>query len=769
MSAATFWMNPANLYDAGGTKPRIGTYSDIDDPWDAPDGITTKLKQRADSAVGTYTGFASFGLTAPTSGLTINWIRVHYHIWRECSGGVGNWNGDQEFAGSIRPAASATYYTSTTRTIVDAAGSLVTSGTHGVKTLPHYNTSVGAWSAPGTGPAHVYWQYDSDPSGGSWDVAKLQALLACFAFDVAKGSPNALYSLTAYNAGVEPGVCVTLIGVEVNANSPAGSIEEKRLVASAHLRLFRSGVDPIVLRLPAYAADADVGDIVSLAHELGPSADGLGWGLAPWQRHQGIVFSKDVDLSSKTVLLEMLDARAFHCGLSFPAITDLPYTEEGQGVPYLDAGGGRTMSRIATNAGSATTKGYVRRQTADSSYVEVPINKEKWSPDGLAVFRESYAALPNNSFSQGAGTTFTGWTNVVSGGSIAESTAKYLFDVSGLRRSALLTSTGGLAGFTRATASLGATGSLRVHVIAERSAGSTAANLAYRLVASDGQYWNDSSGAWQAGSVDNPLTAMSVGTAADTHSKVITSRGTGTYTLHVYAIAGTDAMYLYYANLWWGASATGGASSSGVDMRRPPFVTTTVAAYEGQDLLTVANPLTARAWNPAQGTGLLQLMAAWDNADMEVGGYTGASPSKVRVCAMSYVDGSNYDLVGYYKVDGTTSSFFFKRRVGGTDYAALCAVTGADRPTLNSTISLAWRWQETGGELGGAAYALKLFVAVDGRTPLTATATAVAWAPTATTIYLGCGFSAQWDGWARDFEVVPYVLDDTEVYRRMGV
>ena len=224
MSAVTFWMYPASLYDAGGTKPRIGTYSDIDDPWDAPDGIATKVKQRCDSAVGTYTGYSSYGLTAPTSGVTINWIRVHYHIWRECSGGVANWNGDQEFAGSIRPAAGTTYYTSTSRTIVfngGAASPLVTSGVHAVKTLPHYNTSGGSWSDGASGPAHVYWEWASDPSGGSWDVTKLQALLVSFAFDAAKGSPNALFSLTAYNAGVEPGVCVTLIGVEVNANSPA--------------------------------------------------------------------------------------------------------------------------------------------------------------------------------------------------------------------------------------------------------------------------------------------------------------------------------------------------------------------------------------------------------------------------------------------------------------------------------------------------------------------------------------------------------------------
>ena len=768
-ATTTYYLYPASN---GTATSASGSYTDIDDAWNAPDEWTTTARlDAANDGATSHNAFACFGLTAPPTGLTINWIRVHIRLANAVYGAADPVTEPVINVG-VRLAGGAIYYNSSSRTIVDAGGVATASGTYAITTLPHNNRNIGGWRR-GTGWAQAYWQFTSKPDGtGVWTASDLQTLLLAVWADSGKGSPGTGTILPPFSGYTQPGTYFTSLYVEVNATLASVDIEEKRLMQSALLKLVRSGTETLQIGLPPAAADVDLGGLVAVSHATAPDASGAGWGRRVGDSHVGILLGKTIDLGAKRIIVDLLDGFRFHCGLWFPAITDLPYTEEGQGIPYLDAGGGRTFTRYSVNAGGAafTTKGYVRRQTADTLYAEVPLSKEKWSPDGLAIFRESYAALPNNSFSQGAGTAFTGWTNVVSGGSIAESTSKYLFDVAGLRRSALLTSAaGGWAGFTHATASLGATGFLRVHIIAERFAGNTDVNLHYRLLASDNWYWNDAGNTWQVGYVGNTLTSMAVGAIGDTHSKVIPSHGTGTYTLHVYALTGTDAMYLYYANVWWGATATGGNASSGADMRRPPFVTTAAAAYEGQDILTIANPATARSWDPTQGTGFMRLKTAWAHADMEAGGYTGNPPTKPRMIAMNLLDGNNRDAVFYYKGDANTGYFAFRRRVASADYAALVAVTGADRPSVGSVVRVAWRWQATGGELGLADYTLKLFVSVDGRTPLTATQTAVAWAPASTTINLCGGFSGEWDGWIRGLEIVPYVLPDNEIYRRMGL
>ncbi len=770
MAAITLYQYPASLESQAFGS---GSYGDVDDPWDSNDGWTTKYGLLAANNGTTYRkAYASFGLTAPQTGVSINWIRVH--AWLAIGRSGGSWVAEPVIICGVRPGSSATYYDSSSRTIVANGGRATGSGSYAVTTLPAYNFNTSSWEGGSTGFAHVYWEFATNPvTGLPWTVSELQDLLVSVWADSTKGSPGAGTDLPPGQNGSNFGAYCTSFYVEINANQAAAGIEEKRLAASAYLRLFRNGVEPVSLRAPLQAAKVDAGDVISMAHPLAPSPDGLGWGVRPWERHYGMVLGKSVDSSGKTVTLEVLDLYRFMCSLWFPAITDVPYTEEGQGIPYLDAGGGRSFTRYATNQGGAKTKGYVRVQEKDVLYVEVPQDKEKWSPDGLAVFRESYAALQNNSFSQGTGNAFTGWTNVSGGtptGTVTESTSKFLFDVSGLRRSAFLDSaSGGWAGLSQATASLG-TGYLRLHVIGERTAGSTAANLFWRLTrATDGWYWNDSSGAWQAGSVDNLLTAMAVGEVKDTWSKVMPSAGSSTtYTLYVLSQGGDD-LQLYYANLWWGLSKTGGVSNSGVDMLRPPFVTTTAAAYEGQDILTIANPATARSWDPTRGTGLLIFKAAWANDDMENGSPSGGVPSKCRVLALNYVGDNNYDVVLYYRADANTSYMVFKRRAAAVDYTVSVALTGADRPSAGSVMKVAWRWQATDGELGLGDYAAAVFCSTDGRAPLKGTGTVASWAPGTMVIYLGCGFSSPPDGNLRDVEIVPFVLPDVEIYRRLGV
>ncbi len=395
MSAITFYQYPGAVESQAYGS---GSYTDVDDPWDGHDGWATKYGLLAANNGVTYRqAFASFGLTAPQTGLSINWIRVH--AWFALGRAGGAWVAEPIVICGVRPASSATYYDSSQRTIVDTGGRATASGSYAVTTLPTYNFNTQLWGLGSTGFAHVYWQFDGNPVGGAWTVPDLQSLLISIWADHAKGSPGVGTDLPPTDLGAYAGVYLTSFYVEVNANQAAAGIEEKRLAASAYLRLFRNGVEPVSLRAPLQAAKVDTGSIISMAHPQAPSPDGVGWGVRPWERHYGLVLGKSVDAGGKAVTLEVLDLYRFICGLWFPAITDLPYTEEGQGIPYLDAGGGRTCTR--------STKAYVKVQEKDVLYVEVPLNKEKWSPHGLLIEGPLTAVVLNDSFSQGSGNVFT--------------------------------------------------------------------------------------------------------------------------------------------------------------------------------------------------------------------------------------------------------------------------------------------------------------------------------------------------------------------------
>src|SRR3989304_5209320 len=106
MAEITFWLSPASVYDSGGDALLIGGAADIDDPHDSIDGFASYQKfQSAGDGLTTRVGWVRLALSAPQSGVTINWIRVHYYLWKESAGGF--WVSEPSFGGAICPAASA--------------------------------------------------------------------------------------------------------------------------------------------------------------------------------------------------------------------------------------------------------------------------------------------------------------------------------------------------------------------------------------------------------------------------------------------------------------------------------------------------------------------------------------------------------------------------------------------------------------------------------------------------------------------------------------
>ncbi len=773
MSILIEYLYAKALYDEGGTRTRSGGAADIDDPYDAPDFRVTYLKQTVPSVAG-ETGWARFTLTAPRPGVTINWIRAHYILWTESASGGPD--AEQVFAGAISPNLSANHYTSTSRTIVDAGGRLIASGAHAVTNFPHYNINTGGWNyGAGGGPAHAYWQYDVDPSDGlPWTVAKLQNLLANFTFDATKGTPNALFNLTYQTVGSNPRIGLTSLYVEVNENVATASIEEKRLLISAHLRLFREALDIVTWKLPPAAADNDIGDIVALSHGLGPSADGLGWGPRPWERRYGYVLEKDVAATGdKTVLLTVLDVTRFVCGLWFPAISDLPYTEEGQGVPYLDAGGGRTVTR--------STVAYVKCQAADSLYVQVAANKEKWTPLGLAAEDPYLSGLLNDSFSV-AGAPHASWTNSTSGGgAVGATTSDFLFDISGLRRACTLSSSAGASNFAGVYQAFTPAGSayMRAHIFSKSTAVPYPANHLYRVQrGSDGWYWNDAAGAFENGVRSNPLNTSSTTAPCETYSKPFPCVAGVAYTLYVYVIEGSGSGYpgnqavtVYYAALYFNAV-------NGCDFVPTPIVTTNATVASASDRIVVANPPSAISLDIVRGTGLLKARIAWDHAWMPdsyghtfiYGGADAEEPS--------FLEG-----VYYRRISATEGRFEFFRYWLGVSLGAAITVTNvsgpggtSELPQCGDLLKIGWRWQRTDGELGLPDNAAGILVS--GLRGGTTVKTAIGTVPLAllpsVPIILGAPALAIEPSWRlcgtlRDVEVVPYVLSFDEICRRLGI
>jgi hypothetical protein len=257
--------------------------------------------------------------------------------------------------------------------------------------------------------------------------------------------------------------------------------------------------------------------------------------------------------------------------------------------------------------------------------------------------------------------------------------------------------------------------------------------------------------------VKNTLPDFTVGAVLELRSAAIPITSGVAYTLMLMVGDGTrvgaDQLIWHYA--------TGYINTTSNAARQPPFATGATQAVEsGSDSYKFANPATsARCMDPLRGTFLCTFKAGWALADIN---------DVTRAIFQNYQDSSNYELLTWSK---PASNLLLKYtvRIGGVSNSyTLDLGSGV---AYGDVIKVGVRWQSTDGELDNANHAGKLFAYRNSTAYSQAFTMAGARATGNRTLYYGCTstLGENCDGWLRDMAVVPYVLSDDEVFRRMGV
>ncbi len=654
MADTVFWMYPNAEVDFGPNGWTVDPLAArVDEAYNAPDDsdwgesdpVGTPLYWRV-----------VWGMTPPAAAVVITGLRLYVRIWAVSQNSTPHDLTDVKGCTSV---GGTLYYT---------AGQTV-NGTTGFQGPNPQTYLLGSFTVnPGTGLA--------------WTIPELQAGLFGVEYtdqDFGSNTPQTL---------------ISQFYVEVDAETIAQSIAARRAEGSHYLlTLGRLNGVFEVMTTPGFV-DLEPGTVVSVIDKLGPTAAGTGWGRKSWQRREALVLENEWSPLARKCRLVLFDLRFFRTSLWWQPKVDLPYTEEGQGIPYLDSGGGWTITRASV--------AYVHKQVADALYAQVPVGFAKWTADGLQVDGGGDVTVSlNNSFSQGAGDAFTAWTAGTSGtGSITQDTADYVFDAPGLRRSAIAATgatVGSLAYLEQAHAVTGPAWG-RVAILFRHQGGGQVPHWQLQRAA-DAYYWDDDGLAWTATPTDNAVSLAKSGRLDGEYSHLIAfAAGADTYTLRVgYVSAGAvgpNQTHLYFAAIIQGTQAQ-------VDGLRSLEVTTTAAVTRTRDDLQIANAAPVRWWDPTRGGQIeLRILALFEHAAMGDG-----ETKPLLFCPGNNPD--DFDYVSYVRVSASEGRWRYQRQVGGADYFA-DVVLSSSMPSLFQEWKLAARWTGPDEELGQAEGSLSM-------------------------------------------------------------
>lgn len=597
--------------------------------------------------------------------------------------------------------------------------------------------------APGTSQI-ITRSWASKPGGGAWTRSEL--LSGSFKAGLESDSGGAYGTgIDATTGGSSASFDVIAFYVEVDVTATAGVIEPVRTVLSHLLRFFRRPVRTVSITVPVTFGDVEPGDTVWCSHA------GLPWspGSRSWEQVPLYVTEVAENLNEPARTLKCLDLREAYCTYYSP-LQVLGVDSQYSGLARLDMGGGWSTSRPQVA---------FAQRPGDGLYREVAANTALLGKDGLliqggsdGISHEDVQYLLHSTYAGGSGDTFTDWTKTVTGSAtVAQDTADYLIDSAGWQRSAKATTTVNTeSAYLSQALGFGAGVKFYVRQWYKNDSGSDQHFIQiYRSVGGVGNYWNDSTGAWQAGvySIRPTLTATGVGYFCS--KQIDFGAGAGTlyiYTGHLNGLQTTaNVVHLYSTEVLRGTKV--------LWRRRSLLPTTTAAVTRRQDYTAADNSADFRCWFMERGYFRVDFTPLWDHEDLDDGEdaivISGAHDGPIGAAA---------HVCGYHRTDATNGYWFFN--------SVQLATSGATLPNAATTYTLAGRWtSEDEDELGITGQAMDLWV--DG-TKATGTTGGTEPVPTtAAQVYLGSdpAYVAFADGYLEELAIDSRCPTDAEMAR----
>jgi len=521
--------------------------------------------------------------------------------------------------------------------------------------------------------------------------------------------------------------------------------EQMRDVLSRRLWNFRRANGIFSTSAPLWMLDADILDRVASECQYGPGPgadDPLrqGWRGKVWQRHPFSILRVE-DSPEGFVRLTLLDRRSLDVLLWETGRTDKPATalnaSRESGVARIMRGNVITFTRA--------TRAFVVTPSDPSSVSEIQEGRRAFTAAGEWFESARTNEIKRSSFL--SGTTGLTLAGTGTGGSAIATDPDDLFFNREIAASSLKFTAGSphsvdLSAAFPVTVSFASGTDVRVSVDHKTDSGEP---LHIRIQrAADSFYWNDDTGAFQAGLINNPLpTHGDRDPAQRWKSKSIDVGGSAT-TLTVTVLlpaAGTSARvsHLYHVQLEVGAFAGS------------RIVTDDIVITRAASVLSFAIPADPdrKCYNPALGTFFCEVIPDWSSADLTAG----ADP---HVYHMTTDGGLDRDRLFY---DAAALAWVGERKVGGNTYQATMPAT----VIAGTVYKLGFRWTGVEGELNLAPYTLSLFL--DGVKGTDAVSEAPLFSPSGERLFFGSDAAGalQFNGALREKRVYPGALEDEEV------
>lgn len=771
MAASTYRIYPTahfcvdgGFFQGWGTHTAAGVssegssdcYSYADDPIDALDETTYgAIRSRATAAAYNATSRFEFTLGAPPSGITVTKVRLVAWM-RTSNAGAAAIDESPRVKGFVNPTGTRYYQSGPSYVSVTNPRNRNTEGPGG-SFVRHV---VGEWS---TNPA----------TAGAWTLADLAAgtfKAGVEAGGIAEGQAG--NGVPPTTGGSSASWDVALFVLEIDGTPSELVIDPLRQLLSRLLRFRRRPTRPVSITVPAHLCDTEPGEVVYVDDPFWPTGDGAGVSPLAWSARPVPILSSQERPSAHTSALDGWDLREAYASLWSPLYTDLGADDQWSGIAWMDMGGGKVVTR-AQGGWTWRPGDLLRRDAAAGKWRISPWGLVVCGGEGSGNGKTSFWP-ENNTFSQGSGTTFTGWANVTAGsGALAEETATYALDVTGYRRAVKLTNGGAPPTdtayvYTSATAGGLANYKIRVHYRYATTSTAAAGQPGWLLYDTVSAKSYVAGTGWAAGSTwnlptDGAGSVRQFGDQVAVWSEEITVNPGGAPTLRLYVgYSSTPGAVsrIYEAGLIY-PDTTSGAGARAV--RREFLATTTAAGTLAADQVAVDNQSAYRVWFPECGVVHAVVVPLWKQADLD------DNDTKHVLVAMidsAYSGGAAYMALSLKRTSSSNVRAVFEVFRGGGSLGSAYVDLGA-LTYFGGPVKLSCRWTGSSGELGLAARTLDVFG--NGTKGTSGTASAALVAVESSKLYLGSYPSgtaySYLDGILSHLEVKPFCLTDDEILR----